>query len=42
MLSVGGKAPDFTLSTVAGGRLSLGDVLNQGQHALLIFLRYLG
>ena len=42
MLSVGDRAPDFTLIAVEGGRLSLMEVLSRGQHALLIFLRYLG
>jgi peroxiredoxin len=42
VLIAGGKAPDFTLSSVKGDKLSLSEVLNHGQHALLIFLRYLG
>jgi peroxiredoxin len=39
-LRTGDRAPDFTLETVAGGRVSLRDFA--GRPVLLIFLRHLG
>ncbi len=42
MLKPGDVAPDFTLRTVDGQSVSLGDVLRDGRNALLVFLRHLG
>jgi peroxiredoxin len=42
MLQTGARAPEFTLNQVQGGPVALSEVLGGGQHALLIFLRYLG
>lgn len=38
----GTKAPDFTLRQVDGPPVTLGEILGEGSHVLLIFLRYLG
>jgi peroxiredoxin len=38
----GTKAPDFTLDQVDGTPIKLGEILEEGQSILLIFLRYLG
>ena len=35
-------APNFTLTSVSGEQISLGEVLKNGNHALLVFLRHLG
>jgi len=35
-------APDFTLQSVEGITIPLSDVVNSGQHVLLVFLRHLG
>ena len=42
MLNSGDIAPDFTLTTAGGQILSLFEVLQSGQNALLVFLRHLG
>lgn len=42
MLRSGEPAPDFSLQTVDGHSVSLGDVLREGHKVLLIFLRHLG
>ncbi|MDX1992928.1 MAG: hypothetical protein SF029_11080 [bacterium] len=42
MIQVGDPAPRFTLPQAQGDPVVLDDVLNSGQHALLIFLRHLG
>ncbi len=42
MIPEGAQAPEFTLDQVDGQPVALKDVLGQGHHALLIFLRYLG
>ena len=42
MLHNGLQAPDFTLAQVDGPELSLSATLREGQHVLLIFMRYLG
>ncbi len=36
------SAPDFTLPTIEGNLVQLSDILNSGQHVLLVFLRHLG
>lgn len=41
-LQVGQSAPRFTLPRVDGQLLRLDDVLQTGQHTLLVFLRHLG
>ena len=38
----GQAAPDFTLSIVDGDELSLNEILSEGKHVLLVFLRHLG
>jgi len=35
-------APDFSLPTVDGQRVSLRDALHEGRNVLLVFLRHLG
>jgi len=35
-------APTFTLSSASGEQISLSEVLKNGNHALLVFLRHLG
>jgi peroxiredoxin len=35
-------APNFTLASVSGEQISLSEVLQSGNHALLVFLRHLG
>ena len=42
MLSEGSQAPDFVLDQVDGLPVRLSEILSEGQHVLLIFLRYLG
>jgi peroxiredoxin len=42
MLQVGMKAPDFSLEAVSGRRVRLEEILAEGDHVLLIFLRHLG
>lgn len=39
---VGQPAPDFALKNLRGESVALRDVLQNGQHALLVFLRHLG
>jgi peroxiredoxin len=41
-LKVNEPAPDFTLLTEEGNPIKLSEVLNSGQHVLLVFLRHLG
>jgi len=38
----GDPAPDFSLQTVDGQSVSLGDALREGHNVLLVFLRHLG
>jgi hypothetical protein len=42
MLAIGAYAPDFTLISVRGERISLYETLQEGKNALLVFLRHLG
>ncbi|GAB4463462.1 MAG: hypothetical protein Kow0070_24020 [Anaerolineales bacterium] len=35
-------APNFTLTSAEGEQITLGEVLKNGNHALLVFLRHLG
>lgn len=35
-------APNFTLASASGDQITLREVLNNGNHALLVFLRHLG
>ena len=35
-------APNFTLSSVDGEQITLNEVLKNGDHVLLVFLRHLG
>jgi hypothetical protein len=42
MLRVGTEAPDFSLESVAGRMMRLEEILAEGDHVLLIFLRHLG
>jgi peroxiredoxin len=35
-------APTFTLNSTSGEQISLSEVLKNGNHALLVFLRHLG
>jgi len=35
-------APNFTLQSVEGEQINLGEVLKNGNHVLLVFLRHLG
>ncbi len=42
MLRVGDAAPAFTLPAVDRPPIALQDVLQAGENALLVFLRYLG
>ncbi len=42
MLKRGDSASDFSLPTVDGQPVSLGDILRQGHNVLLVFLRHLG
>lgn len=35
-------APTFTLPSASGEQISLSEVLKNGNHALLVFLRHLG
>jgi hypothetical protein len=35
-------APTFNLTSVSGEQISIGEVLKNGNHALLVFLRHLG
>jgi len=42
VLKSGDPAPGFTLQTVDGQAVSLGDALRQGHNVLLVFLRHLG
>lgn len=42
MLKLGDTAPNFTLNTVDGRPVSLGDALGDGRNVLLVFLRHLG
>lgn len=41
-LTAGQSAPNFTLQTVEGQQITLGEVLKNGDHVLLVFLRHLG
>lgn len=36
------SAPTFTLASTSGEQISLSEVLQAGNHALLVFLRHLG
>ncbi|HBY92371.1 MAG TPA: hypothetical protein DEP84_00165 [Chloroflexi bacterium] len=38
----GETAPDFTLKSVEGPPIALGEILSGGRNALLVFLRHLG
>ncbi len=38
----GDVAPDFTLPNVYGESISLGNILQDGRRALVVFLRHLG
>ncbi len=42
MLKPNSFAPDFTLQTVEGEQITLSEVLKNGNHVLLVFLRHLG
>jgi peroxiredoxin len=42
MLKKGTRAPAFWLDQVDGEPIALGEVLGQGCHVVLVFLRYLG
>lgn len=35
-------APDFSLQSAEGNQISLSQVLKNGEHVLLVFLRHLG
>jgi hypothetical protein len=35
-------APNFTLSSASGEQIMFSEVLQSGNHALLVFLRHLG
>lgn len=35
-------APNFTLTSTSGEQINLNEVLKNGNHALLVFLRHLG
>lgn len=41
-MEAGHQAPDFTLEQVDGPPVQLRELLEEGQHVLLVFLRYLG
>jgi peroxiredoxin len=42
MLKLNAPAPNFTLQTVEGETITLSQVLENGNHVLLVFLRHLG
>jgi peroxiredoxin len=41
-LKTNSSAPDFTLQTIEGEQITLREVLKNGNHVLLVFLRHLG
>jgi len=41
-LKTNSPAPNFSLTTVEGEQIALNEVLKNGQHVLLVFLRHLG
>lgn len=41
-LKLNTPAPNFTLQTVDGEQVALNEVLKNGNHVLLVFLRHLG
>ena len=42
MFEEGEMAPEFTLRDLEGRRVGMGELLQDGQHVLLVFLRHLG
>ena len=42
MLNLQSPAPDFTLLSMEGEQITLSEVLKNGNHVLLVFLRHLG
>ena len=42
MMKINSKAPEFAGENNHGQLISLGEILDQGQHVLLVFLRHLG